>query len=217
VENFYTAATAAATVHHGAPSVVSSYQDSGLFVTSSAAHRRRSTGEPSGTVYEFVSLPGSQQPKRPRRKFEEIERIYNCSFPGCSKAYGTLNHLNAHVTMQRHGPKRTPEEFKETRRLWKLRKKEESRQQQPQQPQQQTTPQSTNKYPNAILPPLPPSPISAHSTSPVTSYFSRTGPPPTLPPTPSAVPMPLYGDMHPYQQQPHYQGNYDNYYTKEEY
>lgn len=30
------------------------------------------------------------------------------SWPNCSKAYGTLNHLNAHVTMQRHGAKRSP-------------------------------------------------------------------------------------------------------------
>ncbi len=32
----------------------------------------------------------------------------NPSWPGCQKAYGTLNHLNAHVTMQRHGQKRSP-------------------------------------------------------------------------------------------------------------
>ena len=32
----------------------------------------------------------------------------NSSFPNCTKAYGTLNHLNAHVTMQKHGPKRSP-------------------------------------------------------------------------------------------------------------
>ena len=35
--------------------------------------------------------------------------MYKCGFQGCEKAYGTLNHLNAHVTMQSHGPKRTPE------------------------------------------------------------------------------------------------------------
>jgi hypothetical protein len=26
----------------------------------------------------------------------------------CAKAYGTLNHLNAHIQMQRHGEKRNP-------------------------------------------------------------------------------------------------------------
>ena len=35
--------------------------------------------------------------------------MYKCGYQGCEKAYGTLNHLNAHVTMQSHGQKRTPE------------------------------------------------------------------------------------------------------------
>jgi hypothetical protein len=35
--------------------------------------------------------------------------MYKCGWNGCEKAYGTLNHLNAHVTMQAHGTKRTPE------------------------------------------------------------------------------------------------------------
>ena len=35
--------------------------------------------------------------------------MYKCGHQGCEKAYGTLNHLNAHVTMQSHGQKRTPE------------------------------------------------------------------------------------------------------------
>lgn len=84
-----------------------------------------STGSPT-TAFSFVPLPASTTAsthKRPRRKFEEIERIYHCNYPGCTKAYGTLNHLNAHVTMQKHGERRTPDEFKETRRQWKLKKK----------------------------------------------------------------------------------------------
>ncbi|KAK3906500.1 hypothetical protein C8A05DRAFT_40694 [Staphylotrichum tortipilum] len=76
-------------------------------------------------VYSFVPIPGAQQHKRPRRRYEEIERMYKCGWQGCEKAYGTLNHLNAHVTMQGHGTKRTPEEFKEIRREWKAKKKEE--------------------------------------------------------------------------------------------
>jgi hypothetical protein len=71
--------------------------------------------------------------------------MYKCGWNGCEKAYGTLNHLNAHVTMQSHGTKRTPEgmklhdftlfflctadtpdaEFKEIRKEWKQRKKED--------------------------------------------------------------------------------------------
>ena len=56
-----------------------------------------------------MPIPGAQQNKRPRRRYEEIERMYKCGWQGCEKAYGTLNHLNAHVTMQSHGQKRTPE------------------------------------------------------------------------------------------------------------
>ncbi|KAI9729719.1 MAG: hypothetical protein M1834_006670 [Cirrosporium novae-zelandiae] len=83
---------------------------------------------PLSQVYSFVPIPGAQQHKRPRRRYEEIERMYKCGWNGCEKAYGTLNHLNAHVTMQAHGAKRTPEEFKEIRKEWKARKKEEENQ-----------------------------------------------------------------------------------------
>ncbi|KAF3770279.1 hypothetical protein M406DRAFT_271395 [Cryphonectria parasitica EP155] len=76
-------------------------------------------------VFSFVPIPGAQQHKRPRRRYEEIERMYKCGWNGCEKAYGTLNHLNAHVTMQSHGQKRVPEEFKEIRKEWKARKKAE--------------------------------------------------------------------------------------------
>ncbi|RKF55082.1 C2H2 finger domain transcription factor CON7 [Erysiphe neolycopersici] len=79
-------------------------------------------------VYSFVPIPGAQQHKRPRRRYEEIERMYKCGYNCCEKAYGTLNHLNAHVTMQAHGAKRTPDEFKEIRKKWKARKKEEENQ-----------------------------------------------------------------------------------------
>ncbi|KAK4235255.1 hypothetical protein C8A03DRAFT_46576 [Achaetomium macrosporum] len=90
-------------------------------------HQTPSTAVQARTnqVYSFVPIPGAQQHKRPRRRYEEIERMYRCGWQGCEKAYGTLNHLNAHVTMQGHGQKRTPEEFKEIRRQWKARKKEQ--------------------------------------------------------------------------------------------
>ncbi|TQS38774.1 hypothetical protein Golomagni_00712 [Golovinomyces magnicellulatus] len=77
---------------------------------SSALPRAMQSGHPySVPVYSFVPIPGAQQHKRPRRRYEEIERMYKCGWNGCEKAYGTLNHLNAHVTMQSHGTKRTPE------------------------------------------------------------------------------------------------------------
>ncbi|KAI4226524.1 MAG: hypothetical protein L6R36_003120 [Xanthoria steineri] len=94
----------------------------------SAGGQVATAGPRSGQVYSFVPIPGAQQHKRPRRRYEEIERMYKCGWHGCEKAYGTLNHLNAHVTMQSHGNKRTPEEFKEIRKEWKQRKKEEEAQ-----------------------------------------------------------------------------------------
>ncbi|KAJ5232933.1 Zinc finger C2H2 [Penicillium chermesinum] len=69
-------------------------------------------GSRPGQVYSFVPIPGAQQHKRPRRRYEEIERMYKCGWNGCEKAYGTLNHLNAH----------------EIRKEWKARKKEEETQ-----------------------------------------------------------------------------------------
>lgn len=53
----------------------------------------------------FAPFQGDQ-PKRRRRRPEEIERLYICGWEDCVKAYGTLNHLNAHVMMQSHGKKR---------------------------------------------------------------------------------------------------------------
>ncbi|ORE23243.1 hypothetical protein BCV71DRAFT_147122, partial [Rhizopus microsporus] len=75
-------------------------------------------------VFSFVPLPGVQQKKRPRRKYHEVERLYKCNYQNCTKAYGTLNHLNAHVSMQKHGPKRLPAEFKELRKMWRKQKRE---------------------------------------------------------------------------------------------
>ncbi|KAL0577908.1 hypothetical protein V5O48_004072 [Marasmius crinis-equi] len=86
--------------------------------------RTRSSTDPSSKTYSFVALPGNAVKKRPRRRYDEIERLYQCSWPDCNKSYGTLNHLNAHVTMQKHGPKRSPNEFKELRKQWRKAKKE---------------------------------------------------------------------------------------------
>jgi len=76
------------------------------------------------------SYGGSASKKRPRRRYDEIERLYSCSWPGCTKSYGTLNHLNAHVAMQKHGPKRSPSEFKDMRKAWRKQKKEEEQRRQ---------------------------------------------------------------------------------------
>ncbi|KAG0151832.1 hypothetical protein CROQUDRAFT_467435 [Cronartium quercuum f. sp. fusiforme G11] len=79
----------------------------------------------SDRPYQFNLLPGAPR-KRARRRFDEVERLYQCNYPGCTKAYGTLNHLNAHICMQKHGPKRLPQEFKEIRKEWRAKKKAEA-------------------------------------------------------------------------------------------
>ena len=73
-----------------------------------------------------TNINANGQKKRPRRRHDEIDRVYNCSWNGCTKSYGTLNHLNAHVMMQKHGPKRLPHQFREIRQHQKNRKKEEN-------------------------------------------------------------------------------------------
>ncbi|KAI5799723.1 hypothetical protein FPQ18DRAFT_253348 [Pyronema domesticum] len=113
----------------GAPNMVSTARP----VSAQKPNRKRAGDQPGANhplsqVYSFVPIPGATQNKRPRRRYEEIERMYKCGWNGCEKAYGTLNHLNAHVTMQGHGAKRTPDEFKEIRKEWKARKKEEEAQ-----------------------------------------------------------------------------------------
>ncbi|KAI5794679.1 hypothetical protein FPQ18DRAFT_290050 [Pyronema domesticum] len=76
-------------------------------------------------LYQAQQLPGTTQNKRPRRRFDQIERIYKCGWNDCQKAYGTLAHLNAHVTMNSHGVKRTVADGRKIREEWKKKKKEE--------------------------------------------------------------------------------------------
>ncbi|KAG9098210.1 hypothetical protein FS749_004373 [Ceratobasidium sp. UAMH 11750] len=106
-------------------------QPSGLVAPLTEGPAPPSGHNPGQRTYAFVSLAGSTIRKRPRRRYDEIERLYSCSFEDCTKAYGTLNHLNAHVTMQKHGPKRNPSEFKELRKLWRSQKKAEQMQNRP--------------------------------------------------------------------------------------
>ncbi|KAH9024458.1 hypothetical protein EDB83DRAFT_2190532, partial [Lactarius deliciosus] len=74
----------------------------------------------------FVSLPGNAvRKRRPRRCYHEIERLYHCSWTGCGRGYGALNHLNAHIVKQHHGNKCRPE-FKELRKQWRKAKNDET-------------------------------------------------------------------------------------------
>ncbi|ORZ24027.1 hypothetical protein BCR42DRAFT_317594 [Absidia repens] len=134
------AAAAAATVNTGldasvpyffpTPSLSAPYNSNNATTTTTTTINRprqnsiSSNSSSSDKVYSFVAIPGMDQKKRPRRRFDEIERLYHCTFSGCKKSYGTLNHLNSHVLMQSHGPKRHPSEFKEMRKEWRRQRKQ---------------------------------------------------------------------------------------------
>lgn len=61
-----------------------------------------------GTGSGTMTTVGGQRMRRPRRRADEVERLYKCIWNGCEKSYGTLSHLNDHVRLQRHGNKREP-------------------------------------------------------------------------------------------------------------
>lgn len=49
------------------------------------------------TIGDSSIINGSQRPRRPRRRADEVARLYNCAWEGCVKAYSTLSHLQDHV------------------------------------------------------------------------------------------------------------------------
>lgn len=113
-ENFYgpsppgTGASASPVDHGVDTSCLPSAQYGKVAIPERARSERSSMDADMRKNFSFIALPGNAVKKRPRRRFDEIERLYRCKFEGCTKAYGTLNHLNAHVTMQKHGEKRSP-------------------------------------------------------------------------------------------------------------
>jgi hypothetical protein len=155
-----------------------------------------------------VPIPGAQQHKRPRRRYEEIERMYKCGWNGCEKAYGTLNHLNAHVTMQSHGQKRTPEEFKEIRKEWKQRKKEEEANRKAEEERQRQAAAAAAAQNGGPDPQGPDgTPTSSYPGSRPVQLPPIGYQPAQYPPPPSAVPqqpLPDYNNSHMYSNyQPH--------------
>ena len=53
----------------------------------------------------FGDKPAYSKKITSRRKYNEIDRCYACDFPGCSKSYGKVSHLNAHRDTKKHGPR----------------------------------------------------------------------------------------------------------------
>jgi hypothetical protein len=74
---------------------------------SGGLHNGSSSTSASVSVLGSMSMP-THRTRRPRRRADEVERLYKCTWNGCEKSYGTLSHLNDHVRLQRHGNKREP-------------------------------------------------------------------------------------------------------------
>lgn len=67
-----------------------------------------------------------QQTRRHRKKFDQVERLFKCNYGTCQKSYGTLNHLNHHIVLQSHGPKRKTSEFTAERQYLKDKQRRQS-------------------------------------------------------------------------------------------
>ncbi|GMG30292.1 unnamed protein product [Ambrosiozyma monospora] len=136
-------------------SVDSQYQQMPQKAGSFMYHNSMMMGRPQyatapycATSYYGIPPPIEPQ-KRKRKKSHEVERLYHCNFKDCKKAYGTLNHLNSHVVLQNHGPKRLPSEFKELREMLKKKRREEKARLRQQQQQQQKKANSLGNVENS--------------------------------------------------------------------
>ncbi|EEP77365.1 conserved hypothetical protein [Uncinocarpus reesii 1704] len=88
-------------------------------------------GPRPGQVYSFVPIPGSQQHKRPRRRYEEIERMYKFSWRKANSRRSLPQLMTsslASIDERLIHSFSIPPEFKEIRKEWKARKKEEENQ-----------------------------------------------------------------------------------------
>jgi hypothetical protein len=153
-------------------------------------------GDDTSSVDGSESQSGSGPKKRPRRRYDEIERLYPCAWAGCQKSYGTLNHLNAHVAMQKHGAKRSPGEFKDMRKAWRKSKREDEQRRQA----NQAAANEENLTRGKMMFQAPNQPFMTHGGYPVNSFGP---PPPHVMPPPGQVPRysmhqqqaPMYGNQ----------------------
>lgn len=65
----------------------------------------------SHLALDLDPLHESKRGRRFRRRYNQIVRKYNCSYPGCVKSYGSLNHLNTHIVTKKHGHRKSKADF----------------------------------------------------------------------------------------------------------
>lgn len=73
-----------------------------------AAIQQAQVGVPQS---QHTILADSKRGRRFRRRYNQIVRKYPCSFPGCIKSYGSLNHLNTHIVTKKHGHRKSKVDF----------------------------------------------------------------------------------------------------------
>ena len=66
---------------------------------------------PQTQVPQHSILADNKRGRRFRRRYNQIVRKYPCSFPGCIKSYGSLNHLNTHIVTKKHGHRKSKADF----------------------------------------------------------------------------------------------------------
>lgn len=62
-------------------------------------------------MHSYPEYPDHRRGRRFRRRYNQILRKYMCSFPGCTKSYGSLNHLNTHIFSKKHGQRKSKADF----------------------------------------------------------------------------------------------------------
>ena len=60
---------------------------------------------------ELDALKDYKSSRRFRRRYNQIVRKYSCTTPGCTKSYGSLNHLNTHIVTKKHGYRKSKADF----------------------------------------------------------------------------------------------------------
>lgn len=63
---------------------------------------------------EMNHLQEAKRGRRFRRRYNQIVRKYACSYNGCTKSYGSLNHLNTHIVTKKHGHRKSKADFQHT-------------------------------------------------------------------------------------------------------
>jgi hypothetical protein len=62
-------------------------------------------------MHSYPEYPDNRRGRRFRRRYNQILRKYMCSFPGCTKSYGSLNYLNTHIFSKKHGQRKSKADF----------------------------------------------------------------------------------------------------------